>query len=53
MVPRAYRVLRRSRDTCDTWTLTLEPADGAAMEYRPGQFTMLSTPTVWGRSPCR
>ena len=42
MVPRAYRVLRRTRDTSDTWTLTLEPADAAVMEYRPGQFTMLS-----------
>ena len=42
MVPRAYRVLRTRRDTSDTWTLTLEPADGTVMEYRPGQFTMLS-----------
>ena len=31
MVPRAYRVLCRSRDTADTWTLTLAPADGAVM----------------------
>jgi NAD(P)H-flavin reductase len=43
MVPRAYRLLRRRRDTSDTWTLTLEPVSGAGLDYRPGQFTMLSS----------
>src|SRR5664279_5698247 len=43
MVPRAYRVLRRRRDTSDTWTLTLEPETGDALAYGPGQFTMLSS----------
>ena len=43
MVPHAYRVLRRRRDTADTWTLTLEPASGEGLAYRPGQFTMLSS----------
>lgn len=43
MVPHAYRVLRRRRDTADTWTLTLEPASGERLVYRPGQFTMLSS----------
>ena len=43
MAPRAYRVLRRRRDTSDTWTLTLEPETGDALAYGPGQFTMLSS----------
>ena len=43
MVPQAYRVVRRRRDTADTWTLTLEPAAGEPLAHRPGQFTMLSS----------
>ena len=35
MVPRAYRVVRRRRDTADTWTLTLEPRRGRA-DWRTG-----------------
>ena len=31
----AYRVVRRRRDTADTWTLTLEPASGDA-DWRTG-----------------
>ncbi len=42
MTPRPFRVLERSRETADTWTLTMEPADGGpAPEFRPGQFNML------------
>ena len=41
MVPQPFRVLRRRRETSDTWTLTLEPISGDAIEPEPGQFTML------------
>ncbi len=41
MAPRPFRVVRRSRETHDTWTLALEPASGEAFEVAPGQFTML------------
>jgi NAD(P)H-flavin reductase len=42
MVPRPYVVRERRRETADTWTLTMEPADGAAVpSFRPGQFNML------------
>lgn len=41
MVPRPYRVVRRRRETDDTWTLELAPASGEAMAVQPGQFTML------------
>jgi len=45
MLPELYRVLRRRRETADTWTLALEPAaDGARPPaFRPGQFMMLSS----------
>jgi NAD(P)H-flavin reductase len=43
MVPQAYRVVRRRRDTADTWTFALEPVSGEPLTYRPGQFTMLSS----------
>lgn len=38
MVPVAYRLLSRHRETDDTWTLEL---DGPELGFRPGQFTML------------
>jgi len=38
MLPRPYTLLRRRRETEDTWTLEL---DGPELEIRPGQFTML------------
>jgi NAD(P)H-flavin reductase len=38
--PASFRVLRRRRETADTWTLNLEPT-GGAFEFEPGQFTML------------
>src|SRR5262249_23816307 len=41
MTPRPFRVVRRRRDTHDTWTLELEPDGGPAFEVSPGQFTML------------
>jgi anaerobic sulfite reductase subunit B len=41
MAPRPFRVVRRRRETHDTWTLELEPVAGEALEVSPGQFTML------------
>lgn len=41
LVPRPHRVVRRRRETEDTWTLELVPVDGEPLEVRPGQFTML------------
>ncbi len=42
MTPRPFRVSERRRETHDTWTLALEPADGGpAPEFGPGQFNML------------
>ena len=40
-VPAPYRVLDKQRETHDTWTLTLEPRDGGAAAFDPGQFAML------------
>jgi NAD(P)H-flavin reductase len=42
MVPAAFRVAARRRDTADTWTLELEGP--GPLEFRPGQFTMLGAP---------
>ncbi|HEY7622650.1 MAG TPA: FAD/NAD(P)-binding protein [Solirubrobacteraceae bacterium] len=40
--PIAYRVAEKRRETGDTWTLRLVPADGAAIaRCAPGQFAML------------
>jgi len=42
MTPRPFRVLERRQETADTWTLTLEPADGGPpLGFRPGQFNMI------------
>jgi anaerobic sulfite reductase subunit B len=41
MVPRPFRVLRRVRETHDTWTLSLDPVQGEQLDVAPGQFTML------------
>jgi NAD(P)H-flavin reductase len=41
MTPRPFRVVRRRRDTHDTWTLELEPDGGLPLEVEPGQFNML------------
>ncbi len=45
MLPRVARVRRRRRDTSDIWTLDVEPEDGEAAAFLPGQFNML---TVFG-----
>jgi NAD(P)H-flavin reductase len=42
MVPRLFRLAGRRQDTPDTFTMTLEPTDGARLRFVPGQFTMLS-----------
>jgi NAD(P)H-flavin reductase len=41
MVPTLWRVRRRRRELADTVTLALEPLDGPALRYEPGQFNML------------
>jgi NAD(P)H-flavin reductase len=41
MLPRPFLVCRTHQDTRDTYTLELEPIDGAPLAWRPGQFTML------------
>ncbi|GIK78413.1 MAG: Ni/Fe hydrogenase subunit gamma [Acidobacteria bacterium] len=42
MTPRPWRVTGRRRETADSWTLDLEPADdGAPMSFLPGQFNMI------------
>jgi NAD(P)H-flavin reductase len=42
-LPAAFRVADKQRETADTWTLRLEPADAAAdpTRFAPGQFAML------------
>ncbi len=40
-VPERFRVTSIRRETDDTWTLGLEPVDGAELRFAPGQFTML------------
>lgn len=42
MVPAAFELRRKRRDTDDTWTLWLEPRSGASFAFDPGQCTMLS-----------
>jgi NAD(P)H-flavin reductase len=42
MVPEPFRVRRVRRETSDTFTLELQPADGGAQfNFAPGQFNML------------
>jgi NAD(P)H-flavin reductase len=41
MAPRSFRVERKTRETYDTWTLSLAPVSGEQLEVAPGQFTML------------
>jgi len=42
MTPRPWRVTGRRRETADSWTLDLEPADdGPPMRFLPGQFNMI------------
>ena len=42
MVPVPFELVGKRRETVDTWTLELRPADGAPLRFGPGQFTMLS-----------
>lgn len=42
MVPAAFEVRAKRRDTPDTWTLELAPRSGPGLAFAPGQFTMLS-----------
>lgn len=46
MTPAPYRIRSRRPDRADTVTLTLEPLEGAAPPFLPGQFTMLYAPGV-------
>lgn len=41
MVPAAFVVRAKRRETADTWTFELEP-EGGGFEFSPGQFTMLA-----------
>lgn len=41
LTPLPFVVTERSRDTVDTWTLTLEPAGGGGVPVAPGQFMMV------------
>jgi NAD(P)H-flavin reductase len=41
VVPVPFRLLRRRRETADTWTLELEAPPGQELAPAPGQFTML------------
>lgn len=41
MVPRPFRVVRRRRELADTFTIEIEPEDGAPYAFEPGQFNML------------
>ena len=40
-LPTPFRVVKRTRETSDTWTLSLEPESGEPLLAQPGQFTML------------
>lgn len=40
-LPEPFRVRESRRETADTWTFELEPVNGDALAFEPGQFTML------------
>jgi len=42
MVPAAFELVAKRRDTADTWTLELISRAGAPLAFSPGQFTMIS-----------
>lgn len=46
MLPRPFTVAEVRRESADTTTLDLEPADGGSLSYEPGQFTMVYVPGV-------
>jgi NAD(P)H-flavin reductase len=39
--PAPYRITRKEYETEDSFTIELEPVEGAAMTFSPGQFNML------------
>lgn len=41
MLPRRYRITRAWNELSDVRTMELEPVDGAAVPFEPGQFNML------------
>jgi len=41
MLPQPWIVRHKSKETRDTFTLTLEPVNGAGATFQPGQFSML------------
>ncbi|HEX7525779.1 MAG TPA: FAD/NAD(P)-binding protein [Gaiellaceae bacterium] len=41
MTPEPFRVVSRTQELSDTWTLELEPVRGERLDFAPGQFTML------------
>ncbi|HZO60095.1 MAG TPA: FAD/NAD(P)-binding protein [Solirubrobacterales bacterium] len=41
LLPDRFRVTGRTRETADTWTLTLEPVDRDPLAFAPGQFNMV------------
>lgn len=41
MLPRLFAVRRVRPETCDTFTLELEPEEGEPLRFAPGQFNML------------
>ena len=42
MVPEPFEVISKRQDTTDTWTLELAGCADQALEFAPGQFTMLA-----------
>ena len=45
MVPRLFVVRAVTPETSDTVTVALDPADGRATPFEPGQFTMIGAPS--------
>ena len=41
MFPRSFRLLTKSRETPDTWTLAFEDLEGEGVPFSPGQFMMI------------
>ena len=51
MRPRPFRITHVHQETHDTFTMSLEPTDGArTFTFRPGQFNMLY---AFGPARCR
>lgn len=41
MLPRSFRLLTKSRETPDTWTLSFEDLEADGVPFTPGQFMMV------------